>query len=340
MSKKKEINEKTFELNITNELLNLSRSFLWYIDESPISRLLPRNIWRSFLNHSVFYAQGLTQSEESDPNGGGYDVSINFNSACTNDCRLMFLQFKAGINKSYCLNHSSRFHRSNSSQTRHVSFRFNDAAEGTQHSTLRNLANQIEIQAESVMYVFPRITELVEFQRNIGQLIFHSSFVPVLNIDAQANSQNPPCPIVDGVSHKFRTSYDGIISEVNYYYFYYYYDKTIGIDFLSELICIQIERIAKDLRQKDIEIFQNFGPIMNRAVSAWAEVYFFNNQQFNFSRELFTNNIREYLEGFSEASIKESIPRAPQKYTTIIPPEGIKLSFQEKDVSSLKYQIF
>ncbi len=71
---KKEINEKTFELNITNELLNLSKSFVWYMDHSPIKDLISKGVWTEFSNQTCLYAIGLTQEEEANPDTGGYDV--------------------------------------------------------------------------------------------------------------------------------------------------------------------------------------------------------------------------------------------------------------------------
>jgi len=182
----KNINEKTFELNITNELLNLSKSFIWYLDHSPLCWLLPRTIWSQFLNQSTLFAVGLTQDEESDPLTGGYDVSINYTLPNGQDGRLIFLQYKAGVRKGYSNANASKFNRKTALKEKrraeHVSFTFNDAAQGTQHSTLRNLANKTDIQSHSVMYVFPRITEKADFESKIGSLIFNSSFVPVLEL--------------------------------------------------------------------------------------------------------------------------------------------------------------
>jgi len=63
----KEINEKTFELNITNELLNLSKSFIWYLDLFPwfhFNSMRNRNIISQFMKQSTLFAEGLTQKEE------------------------------------------------------------------------------------------------------------------------------------------------------------------------------------------------------------------------------------------------------------------------------------
>src|SRR5690606_1308051 len=135
-------------------------SFLWYLDYSSIGHLFPRNYWQEFLKQNVLFAEGLTQEEESSSTGG-YDVSINIKSSRkTYDNRLLFLQYKAGVNKMRCNHEDSHFNVSQKHlrDTNHVLFTINDAAKGKQHGILRNLANTPSIQAESVLYVFPRIT--------------------------------------------------------------------------------------------------------------------------------------------------------------------------------------
>lgn len=338
----KEINEKTFELNITHELLNLSKSFIWYLYNSPLSHLLSRYIWGKFLNQATLLAEGLTQEEESNPLTGGYDVSINYSLPNGLEGRLMFLQYKAGIRKSYSNIAPSNFNRqtakSKNRSPEHVSFTFNAAAGGTQHSTLRNLANRIEIQSQSVMYVFPRITEKNDFNNKIGTLIYNSSFVPVVSIDNQAANQNPACTINDGVAHKYRTSYDGFTSEVNFFFFFFFYDDSIISDFLSELICIQIERIANILIKNDGQFINIFLESLPSSINQLVE----NNLNLYFSKGSLIKNVNSYIQRVNEDfNSDRKIPNAPSKYTTIIPKEGLNLLFDDKiDFSSISYQIF
>lgn len=340
MSKAKEINEKTFELNITNELLNLSKSFLWYLDFSPLCYLLPRNVWRDFLSQSTFFAQGLTQKQESDSKSGGYDVSINFKNPYGGIGRLMFLQYKAGIRTSFCKNHNSHFNSRNA-QVRdksHIIFKFNDAAKKTQHSTLRNLANIHDIQAESVMYVFPRITELIDFEDKIGNLLTQTSFVPILDLDKQAKSNS--ITISDGTDHNYRTSYDGNISEVNYYYYNYHYEHSIIYKFLAELICVQIERFAK-LNEKLGEWPAEYFVIsITRAIETWANEFFDSTEQRNSNKDLLMSQINTYLELYKSLTSNVNIPQAPQKYTTVVSLEGFNIKIKEKIFSNINYQLF
>lgn len=341
----KEINEKTFELNITNELLIISKSFIWYLDHFHrfnFPHLRNKNIISNFLNQSTFFAEGLTQKEESDKLKGGYDVSINFKHPRYPDSRVMFLQYKAGERKLYSKNKESKFYKKTaikeSRDSEHIMFTFNDAADGTQHSTLRNLANTTGIKPSSVLYVFPRITEYSDFKSKIGNLIYNSSFVPVLEIDDQASNQTPPITIIDKESHKYRTSYNGITSEVNYFYFFFLYNNEIVTNLLSELICIQIERFATLLSKEESPLIKLFLEELDEIIKQFVD-YELNEYSLNYK---IVEGVKFYIKSIRENhSDKNEIPRAPSNYTTVLPKEGLRLNFDKKiDFSNLTYQIF
>jgi hypothetical protein len=335
----KEINEKTFELNITSQLLDISKSFVWYIIDSPVGRFMPENDWFDFLNNNTFFAEGLTQAQETNPNTGGYDVSINYLGNNGNTGRLLFLQYKSGDRANFCLNPSSQFYGNRTNKKTHIIFKFNDAAGKTQHSTLRNLANNKKIPPESVLYVFPRITENSEFFKNCNDLLNHSSFVPVLEIDRQGLAQNPPIKIIDGVSHKYRTSYDGNTSEVNYYYFYFYYEQKIISDLISEIVCIELERFFIKLKSNenlfvpDIKFFiENIKENINsRDGEIFKGIY------------ISDNKIIDYLNEFKITGLSSNdfiVPKASQNYTTEIPKDGLIIELEgEFDYSQINYQI-
>lgn len=341
----KEINEKTFELNITNELLNLSKSFVWYLDHvNCINYPLKLNeeIISRFLSQAVLFAEGLTQEEESNPNSGGYDVSIGYSHPNGNEGRLMYLQFKAGVKKKYSNLKSSHFLRqtahNDGRSPEHVMFTFNDAAKGTQHSTLRKLANSTNINPNSILYVFPRITEKSDFKRKVGKLILSSSFVPILEIDKQAASKTPPLTIIDGAAHKFRTSYDGLTNEVNFFFFFFEYDNNIISELLSELICIQIERLIKLLLKQKIADFVLFLVDLKNSIAKFIELELILYP----SSQLITKKVNQYIDSIGKQYESNGlIPMAPSEYTTIIPKEGFKLKMEGlKDYSQISYQVF
>lgn len=342
---KKKLNEKTLELNITNELLNLSKSFVCYLLYPICHHLFSRNqqgidIWLQVINQPILFAQGLTQEEESNE---GYDVSINYTLSNGQDGRLMFLQYKAGIEKKHSNKPESNFLRQTAKldnrTPNHIVFTFNDAAGGRQHSALRELASREGIKPQSVMYVFPRITEGADFKNKIGSLIYSSSFVPVLALDNQALGQTPPVVINDGIIHKYRTSYDGQISEVNSVFFVFNYDDRIFLWLVSELICIQIERLVKVLKEYNKDALEEFldillGSNMDEIIAKKLNLSHYNN--------MMIKDIKIYVKAIKEKlNLNEEIPMAPSKFTTIVPKEGLKLTFSSKDYfSTTNFQLF
>jgi hypothetical protein len=329
---KKPINEKTFELNITNELLNLSKSFIWYMDQSPIKDLISNGIWKVFSNQTCLYAIGLTQEEEANPESGGYDVSINFKLPCENDARILFLQYKAGERKKYSNLPGSQFEKSKGKCTKHVCFKFNDAAGNTQHFTLRKLAESPQIQENSVLYVFPRITEKDDFIKKIGSLRNYTSFVPVKELDRQA-TKNDSVKIISNDPHKFRVSYDGLTSEVNLLLLLLLLDQGFFGNLLSELISIQIERLLNAFKRGNRT---DLSEVLESVSSAVDD--FFESQLVGID----SSNVKNYIQSIREEIDKDNfIPPAPSNYTTIIPKEGLILNFEGRlDLSNIHYQAF
>lgn len=331
----KEINEKTFELNITSELLDVSNSFVHYMTNKHISKIKSEDEWFDFFQNTKIFAQGLTQAQETNPKTGGYDVSISYKNRNNEIGRLLFLQFKSGKHSNYCMNKKSQFYGNKNNKKEHVVFTFNDAADQTQHSTLRRLANKKEIIPESVLYVFPRITKMSEF--NLGSLLNNTSFVPVLEIDRQGKEQNPPIDIIDGVAHKYRTSYCGAKSEVNYYYYYFFYDDLILRELLTELICIKFERFFRFYLEKNKFAldFQILLDSIKESIDNYSDSH----------KNILINKktIIEYLNMIKVTNLNFSdfqIPFAPQKYTTMLSKEGLKISFDNKiNLSDITYQI-
>ncbi len=346
----KEINEKTFELNITNELLNLSKSWFWYLHQSPIRFYYSLQFFKNFLNQSVIFAHGLSQAQEAHPDTGGYDVSINFiNPNNISEVRLMYIQYKAGFHSSYCNNSSSKFNRKkNSDYTEHVMFSFNDDSKNQQHRTLCNLARKQSIAPNSVIYAFPRITKYSEFIGKVGNLINHTSFVPALEINKQGFSCDPKNNMEDNKPHKYRTSYDGNRSEVNYYYFGYNYNQNQHIEILGELVCIQIQRYAELI----INNVENFGGIsseeftnsIEEAVDMFIRDYLSYRElkYYDISYSFFMVTINNYLKKFIDLNndVIIEIPKAPSAFTSVLSKDGILLNFENKNVVDFNYQIF
>lgn len=335
----KEINEKTFELNITSQLLNISKSYIYYMTKPFISSIMNEEQWFEFLQENIFFSKGLTQKQEADPVVGGYDVCINYRNRKGRTGRLLFLQYKSGVRADYCTNPASQFHGSRSNKKPHIVFTFNDAAEQTQHSTLRTLAYSTAIKPASVLYVFPRITEESEFFENCDDLLCHTSFVPVIEIDRQAMAQKPPVEILDGVSHRYRTSYDGNTTEVNYYYFYFYYEQLMISNLISEFICIEFERLltvaAADKKLFAPVVIPFINDVLDKIESRKYERFS--------GLDISTETITAYLKGVTVKGLGAEdviIPKAPEHYTTEITDKGMTIEWEgEQDLSHIQFQV-
>lgn len=173
---------------------------------------------------------------------------------------------------------------------------------------------------------------------NVGNLIPSSSFVPVLEIDNQASNQTPPIIINGGVSHKYRTSFDGLTSEVNFFFFFFFYDNKIISELLSELICIQIERFANILLKQDKPDLEIFLDIVLESLNRFAD---YELKQFP-SSNLLIENVKLYIQRIEENfNSNRIIQNAPSRFTNIIPKEGLKFKFENKyDFSAINYQVF
>jgi hypothetical protein len=91
---------------------------------------------------------------------------------------------------------------------KHAEFTFNDNSDNSQHQTLKNLHDELVRQglpSKSVMYGFPRITDLETFDKLEEDLLLHTTFLSISEMDtkAAANRAN----LYDGNVHHFRTCY-------------------------------------------------------------------------------------------------------------------------------------
>ena len=333
---KKEINEKTFELNITYEIIHKSRAFI--NDLRKEVEFIDPNLAYIFSKDNqqcIIFAEGLTQKEESDSLEGGYDVLIKAKSD-GQEYRLMFLQFKAGIERRYSYVKGSQFHRSKNPKEPHISFRLNDAANSTQHSTLYNLAKNKNIQEKSVFYVFPRITKKDDFFEKIGNLATYSSFLPVVDIDKEAESKG--IVIKDNDIHNFRTSYDGSKSEINLLLLLPPIEHNIYFELLSEIICVHIERFVKILKREDSKLLDPFLTIL---INKLGTKGYFKSYYHSISVDAI-DKISAYVKEIkNKLDANQEIPPAMSEYTTKIPKDGLELHISKGDAySSVMYQIF
>ncbi len=244
--------EKTLELNITHEILSLADSFWWYLQPISLKKYW-RPHWRfPFIQAPKSFATGLHINLEGKKNGG-YDVCIhspsNFQGGTA---RLLFMQFKAGIEKQFNDNPKSIFFGDKSHPNIHIEFDLNSNKNHNQHKLLQDISAKAG-NKDAAVYVFPHMVNEDQLTENIGKLLTKTSFISVSEIDDKANVYG--FKIDDGHSHKLGTSYhDYNNNEVNFFFFFFGKPKEPG-GVLGEIFAIRIYRALEVLRQAQLPNF-------------------------------------------------------------------------------------
>lgn len=208
--------EKSLELNITRELLNLSDSWAWFLTDIPLWRYWRPRYRLPFLKFPQSTAGGfhITDEGTSDPTGeagGGYDVRIR----AGNGGHLLFIQYKKGDLLKRSPGAGSIF---DIAPSEHFKFKINSSSTN-QHFLLRELADGVgKEKGNAVVYAFPLIKDMEELEKNAGSLIRKTKFVSVADVDQQAFINN--IVFKKGDEHSFRIcTKDMNRCEVNYLFF-------------------------------------------------------------------------------------------------------------------------
>jgi hypothetical protein len=201
----KTLNESTLETNIVGEISALFRfpdrisypsRLGWYLD-------VLRHTTPSQGKRVKMYR--LTPFEEYE--GGGWDSRIDI-PAGNGTQRAVFIQFKAGKHSEGNEIPGSIFNIEHRNPNKHVAFTFNDNSDNTQHETLKNLRDEcvkLGLPSKSVLYGFPRITDLDDFEKLEDDLLMHTTFLSLSEMDSNAKSKG--VNLYDRQEHHFRTCY-------------------------------------------------------------------------------------------------------------------------------------
>jgi len=279
------LHEKSLELNVTHELLNLCDAFNWHLTNIGLWRY-----WEPSYRHFRTQTQkksialGLHSSVEgNDDNtgnaGGGYDVKIKSGS---NDS-VLFIQYKRGEYRTTEPEpngaNTSIF---TGSESEHYLFKLNSTATN-QHFTLRNLSNNItSYNGNAVVYAFPLIKDIDELEENAGRLLNRTKFISISDIDNEANTNGHP--FVLGSSHKYRICpYDMDRTEFNFFFFTYK-GRDISKDVIADFINLSV--------QKEIRTFAKF---LSQESIDWEEPRILSNR-INYALSSYLAYLRNYLE--------------------------------------------
>lgn len=231
------LNESTLETNIVSEICALfnysngvgySARLNWIFGIPHTMHSIPRK------RKAKIYR--LTPIEEHD--GGGWDSKLVIPSG-NNSSRAVFIQFKAGKNNNGNNIPSSIFNINIKNPNKHVEFKFNDNSDNSQHQTLKNLQDTLiskGLPAKSVLYGFPRITDLNTFDNLEEELLLHTTFLTLSEIETNAKAKK--INLNDGNPHYFRACYfDEKKREISSDPFQLNYSEQ-NSDFLTEVVLV------------------------------------------------------------------------------------------------------
>lgn len=233
-----EFQEKSLELNITRELLNLTDTWYWFLTDIPLWRYWRPRHRLPFLKHRKSSAGGfhITTEGKDDSTGeagGGYDVRIKTGLGNY----LLFIQYKKGELLTKIPNPQSEF-----AKAPHDHFKFKINSTNTnQHFTLRHLANYIgSKKGNAVVYAFPLIADMNDLEENTGRLLRKTKFVSIADIDLQAKVNN--VIITRGQEHNFRIGLSDMNRcEINFFFFFFHgRDRTAEI--IADIIALSFQK--------------------------------------------------------------------------------------------------
>jgi hypothetical protein len=301
----KAISEKTLELNITHEILNIADSFWWYLQPIALKRYWSPGFRFPLMQYPKSYSLGLSLEKESKE---GWDVCIKSPQFIGGDPYALFLQFKAGQHYDYSTNNLSIFYGDKNNPNPHIKFSINNNTNKDQHLLLRKLSKAVG-KNDAVLYSFPRIVDEKQLTEKIGRLLYYTSFFSVNEIDDKANMKN--VTIQKGTSHEFRSDYDDFLkNEINSTPFTFDAMDLMG-KALAEVISLRIYRALYSLqqllkKQNDLDIHgKNITEAFIRFIK-YLSIYL--NIDLNVQLPLFTQYERMYK---YLAKFKSS----PQKFT-------------------------
>lgn len=247
--------EKSLELNITRELLNLADSWYWFLTDIPLWRYWRPRYRLPFLKCPKSTAAGfhITTEGKKDSTGeagGGYDVRIKTG---VGGC-LLFIQYKKGEFITISPDPKSEFAKS---PHEHFKFEIN-STKTNQHFVLRDLSNGIgKTNGNAVVYAFPLISNMAELEANAGKLIRKTKFISIADIDAQAKANS--VVFNKGQEHNFRVGKSDMNRcEVNYFYLFFSgKDRTPEI--IADIIAVKFQKTLSYFINSIEKNYRNYG---------------------------------------------------------------------------------
>lgn len=237
--------EKSLEINITRELLNLADSWCWFLTDIPLWKYWRPRYRLPFMDIPKSTAAGFHMNVEGQRDatgqaGGGYDVRIK--TGLGN--HLLFIQFKKGELIDVSPDPQSEF---NNPPCEHFVFHIN-STDSNQHFLLRELSQQVGAQrGNAVVYAFPLIESMEALEANAGKLIRKTKFISVQEIEQEALRCGKT--FVINQERKFRVGQANMDRcEVNFLFFLFK-KKDRASDIIADVVASRFQKILSNFVQ-------------------------------------------------------------------------------------------
>ncbi|MFH6951315.1 hypothetical protein ACHRV6_22700 [Flavobacterium sp. FlaQc-51] len=274
------LHEKSLELNITHELLNLADSFNWHLTNITLWRYwepsydhFRRNDYKKSTAYGL-HSNVEGKDDEKGNAGGGYDVKIKSGQ----NESVVFIQYKKGKYSETKPVSNEDGNRSifNVDNTKYFKFELNSTATN-QHFKLRKLSDRITQQnGNAVVYAFPLIRDIPDLDNNAGKIIRRTKFISIKDIDAESVRVGRPFQLDD--HHSYRICAQNMEnSELNYYYYYYGgFDSSVGIICDTIILGIQkaLQNFIKNVNASDEDFKNKFIEILEKTISSYKNYIF------------------------------------------------------------------
>jgi hypothetical protein len=178
------IHEKTYELNITHEILTLGLAFFTHHYVRGVN-IIHRLFWFTYPEYAIGYHINVEGPI------GGYDVALRSGLPGHPNSKAIFLQYKAPKYKARRTAGSINFDTAHRA-TPHYQFIIND--NGRQHAQLRHLS-RLHLHGYTgnhVLYALPLVKNSTDFHAKLGRLIRFTKFITIRSIDHTASHQVRP----------------------------------------------------------------------------------------------------------------------------------------------------
>lgn len=316
--------EKTLELNITHEILNLGVAFFVHHNirggRGLTRHIHPHHYWPFLGAFPIEYASGFHINLEGPM--GGYDVALHCENHGGPENKVAFIQYKAPKYKSHRTNDTTNF-CTPGTPVPHFQFKIN--TNNRQHVQLRRLSRaQGSYTQNHVLYALPMLKDMGDLTSKLGRLVRHTKFITIRHIDHVASHQPNTVDLAVG-EHKILVGENNPnVVEVKSDAFEFN-EKDITGDVIAEVITAIVRKniaaIKRSIKEYDVpqDIIKDFLPNMLRYHFYQYALYLLDYFEVKISAlyrdDIFYGNLADDFQRFlKETEQEKSIYEQSEKY--------------------------